>query len=350
LIDLYKTHSLDLRQVRATVFDEADRMLDMGFYPQIKKVLMKLPRERQTAMFSATFSPEIRKLAREIMKKNPVEVQVGGEGSAPVTIDQQVREVPQGNKNDILMDELNARNGSVLIFTKTKHKSDKLTKFLLSYGYKVNRIHGNRTQAQRKKTIDDFKAGSINILVATDIAARGLDIAQVGHVINYDLPQVAEDYIHRIGRTGRNGSTGQALTILIPEDRPQWKEITKLLQKTGSKLPTPIDEPVGIARPERKTENFHQPRPAFQKRPSHHFGGKPAHPGRSRDNRDRDSRDPIGPNGGQPKKHHRKGPSQGRAPAPGGGGNRPAGFAKKRDPFKQRFQPRIQSTEPVNAY
>ncbi len=134
-----------------------------------------------------------------------------------------------------MLDELNARKGTVLIFTRTKHRTDKLSKYLAGYGYKVARIHGNRTQAQRRSAIEGFRDGSFRILVATDIAARGLDIDDIGHVINYDLPQVAEDYVHRIGRTARNGKSGQALAMITPEDKDMWRSISRLM--SGAKSP-----------------------------------------------------------------------------------------------------------------
>jgi superfamily II DNA/RNA helicase len=229
LKDLLQRRELQLKNMTTLVLDEADRMLDMGFLPQLKTIFKALPKIRQTYMFSATFPNNIRKLSAEFLH-NPVEVAVG-EPSTPVhKISQSVIETTHKEKNDILLDELNSRQGSVLIFTRTKHRTDRLTRYLAGYGYRVTLIHGDRSQSQRRSAIEGFRKGEFRILVATDIAARGLDIADIGHVINYDLPQVAEDYVHRIGRTARNGKQGQALCLLTPEDRGMWRTIAKLTQ------------------------------------------------------------------------------------------------------------------------
>ncbi|OQW48889.1 MAG: hypothetical protein A4S09_13045 [Proteobacteria bacterium SG_bin7] len=226
LVDHIGQNSVRLDSTKTLILDEADRMLDMGFYPQIRRILAKIPRERQTLLFSATFTKEVKGLAREMMN-SPVEIAASNADSAPVEIHQSVIEVDQSKKNDRLLDELNQRQGSILVFARTKHRTDRLTRYLGEYGYEVGRLHGGRTLGQRKAAIAGFKSGEIRILVATDVASRGLDIENVGHVINFDLPTTAEDYMHRIGRTGRAGATGQAVSFVTPEDRGQWNLITR---------------------------------------------------------------------------------------------------------------------------
>ncbi len=230
LVDHLRTQKQLLQRSSILVLDEADRMLDMGFLPQLRIILKSLPQTRQTLMFSATFEPAVKKLAAQYLH-NPAEVSVGSNSRPIEKIEQAVLQVSHQQKNDVLLDELNARKGLVLIFARTKHRTDKLTRYLESYGYSVTRIHGNRTLAQRRMAIEGFRRGQFRILVATDIASRGLDIDGIEHVINYDVPQVPEDYVHRIGRTARNGKGGKALCLLTPEDRNLWKSITRLTQK-----------------------------------------------------------------------------------------------------------------------
>lgn len=230
LCDHLRSNPKMLSRASILVLDEADRMLDMGFLPQIRTVLRALPKMRQTMMFSATFPPEIKRLTNEFMHK-PQLISVGAPSKPVEKIEQTVVQTTHKEKNDVLLDELNARQGSVLIFTRTKHRTDRLSRYLESYGYKVARIHGNRSQAQRRMAIEGFSKGHFRILVATDIASRGLDIHNIAHVINYDLPQVPEDYIHRIGRTARNGRGGQALCLLTPDDKQMWRSISRLAEQ-----------------------------------------------------------------------------------------------------------------------
>ncbi|MBY0472344.1 DEAD/DEAH box helicase [bacterium] len=236
LVDHLQRRTVNLNRVSVLVLDEADRMLDMGFAPQLNQILKVLPKQRQTLLFSATWESALDELSKKYLR-NPQRISVGAVSRAAGSVEQTAISTINNKKNDTLLDELNLRKGSVLIFTRTKSRTDRLAKYLNSYGLEVARLHGGRSQSQRNSALAAFKQGTVRILVATDIAARGIDVVDISHVINYDLPQAPEDYIHRIGRTGRAGATGQALSLLTPEDRLQWKDINTLLKKTGSTLP-----------------------------------------------------------------------------------------------------------------
>ncbi len=234
LVDHLQQKTIQLSRVKFLVLDEADRMFDMGFAPQIDKILRQIPKERQTLLFSATFSPEIRKLALRSLRE-PKEVFIGAPSRAAEGVEQEILEISTQQKFPMLLDELNKREGTVLLFTGMKHRADKLARSLQDYGHSVARIHGGRTMGQRNSAIKDFRSQKVRILVATDIAARGLDISHVAHVINYDLPQDPEDYIHRIGRTARAGALGKALSFVTHEDKDSWRKISRLLAKSGAK-------------------------------------------------------------------------------------------------------------------
>jgi len=228
LVDHLHRGSVSLSKTGILVLDEADRMLDMGFAPQLNEILRFLPKARQTLLFSATLPPNIVKLAEKYLH-DPVTVQVGVNSQAAPQISQKTLEVSVQQKNERLLDELNARQGTILVFARTQSRTDRLARYLEGYGVSVAKMHGGRTQGQRVRALDGFRNGTFRIMVATDIAARGIDIDHVAHVINYDLPQVAEDYVHRIGRTGRAGRSGEALSLLTPEDRMMWRSIERLL-------------------------------------------------------------------------------------------------------------------------
>ena len=232
LIDHLERRSVDLSGIEILVLDEADRMLDMGFLPSIKRILAKLPKQnRQTMLFSATFADPIRELALEFMRE-PKQIQVTPRNTVAETITHRVHPVDGSRKRDLLL-HLLAQDSRLqtLVFARTKHGSDKLATFLEKSGIKTAAIHGNKSQGARQRALSDFKAGRINVLVATDIAARGIDIDQLPRVINFDLPMVAEDYVHRIGRTGRNGSTGEALSLVSQEDAKYLRQIVRLLDR-----------------------------------------------------------------------------------------------------------------------
>ncbi|RRN79858.1 DEAD/DEAH box helicase [Pseudoxanthomonas sp. SGD-10] len=230
LIDHIERRSIDLSGIEILVLDEADRMLDMGFLPSIKRILAKLPKQnRQTLLFSATFPESIKQLAMEFMR-NPREVQVTPQNTVAETIAHRVHPVDAARKRELLLHLLGQDTRvQTLVFAKTKHGSDKLATHLEKAGIRAAAIHGNKSQSQRLRALGDFKSGKVNVLVATDIAARGIDIDQLPRVINYDLPMVAEDYVHRIGRTGRNGANGEALSLVSQDDAKLLRQIVRLL-------------------------------------------------------------------------------------------------------------------------
>ena len=229
LLDHVQQRTLDLSRVEILVLDEADRMLDMGFIHDIRKVLALLPPKRQNLLFSATFSGEIRTLADKLLDR-PVSVDVAPRNSAAELVEQVVHPVDQGRKRELLSHLIGANNWrQVLVFTRTKHGANRLAKQLDSDGLTAAAIHGNKTQGARTRALAGFKDGSVRVLVATDIAARGLDIDQLPHVVNFELPNVAEDYVHRIGRTGRAGNEGEAMSLVCVDELRLLRDIERLL-------------------------------------------------------------------------------------------------------------------------
>ncbi len=226
--DHLKRKSLNLSKVNYLVLDETDRMLDMGFTPQIEQILNFIPKDHQTLLFSATLPNNILKISYRYLN-NPERISVGSLSTPIEKIKQETFEITQDKKYHELINQLVERSGSILVFVKTKHGADKIVKRLKYDGHKADAIHGNLRQSKRDRVINGFRNGHSRILVATDVAARGLDIPIIKHVINYDLPQVPEDYIHRIGRTGRAGKDGSAFTFLTPSDRSMWNSISKLI-------------------------------------------------------------------------------------------------------------------------
>ncbi|HYD18818.1 MAG TPA: DEAD/DEAH box helicase, partial [Patescibacteria group bacterium] len=226
--------SLNLSTTSFLVLDETDRMLDMGFGPQIDRVVQKMPKQRQTLLFSATLPPHIVKVSQQYTN-NPVRVAVGEINQPIRKIKQEVVRTVTAQKYTLLMQELRARTGSVIIFVKTKRGADRLALKLNNDQQSAAPIHGNLNQNQRNRVIQAFRDMKHRIMVATDVAARGLDIPHIEHVINYDLPQVAEDYIHRIGRTARNGAEGSAVCFITPDDHDLWRDIQLLLNPNESR-------------------------------------------------------------------------------------------------------------------
>ena len=241
--DHLKRQSLNLSKVSYLVLDETDRMLDMGFTPQIETILKFIPKQHQTLLFSATLPNNILRISEKYLN-DPERIAIGSLSTPIEKIKQETFQITQDKKYHELINQLVERNGSILVFVKTKRGADKIVKRLKYDGHSADAIHGNLRQSKRDRVINNFRNGKSRILIATDVAARGLDIPLIKHVINYDLPQVAEDYIHRIGRTGRAGKEGSSLTFITPNDRSMWSSIRKLI------------DPNFIATKKNKDKNF----------------------------------------------------------------------------------------------
>jgi len=243
LIDHMERRTADLSGIEILVLDEADRMLDMGFLPAIKRIRGALPRQRQTLLFSATFAEEIKQLASQFMR-DATEIQVAARNAVAATVTHRVHPVDAVRKRDLLLHLLAADSRrQTLVFSRTKHGADKLCTFLEKSGLRTAAIHGNKSQGARTKALKDFKGGKITVLVATDIAARGLDIDQLPIVVNYDLPMVAEDYVHRIGRTGRAGAEGLAVSLVTHEETRLLRDIRRMLKQDIAIANVPGYEP-----------------------------------------------------------------------------------------------------------
>ncbi len=257
LLDLMSNNHVSLKNVRFVVLDEADRMLDMGFLPQMRRIINALPRDRQTLLFSATLSRVIEQLTREILR-NPQTVEIGRRSNPADTVAQFLYPVSKARKIELLLHLLrDEKLDSVLVFSRTKHGADKIARKLKQAGVKTAALHSNRTQSQRVKALDQFRAGNVRVLVATDIAARGIDVEGISHVINFDFPMHPEDYVHRIGRTGRAEAVGDAISFVAIEDGPYVYELEKMIGRRIERR-----EVEGFDYGETATMSVHHPAPA----------------------------------------------------------------------------------------
>src|SRR4030095_6540648 len=280
LLDLMDQGRIRLNTVSFLVLDEADRMLDMGFAPQLNRILKTVPKQRQTLLFSATMPQQLLKLATSHLAL-PVHVEVAPSGTAAANVEQEIYIIRQEAKLSLLEKLLQAHSGSMLVFSRTKHGAKKITRVLKLMGHESAEIHANRSQSQRKEALSGFKSGKYRVLVATDIAARGIDVKGIETVVNFDLPDNSEDYVHPIGRTGRAGHQGRAISFATPDQQYEIRTIEKLIRKTlkVSKLP---ELPPSKTAPQRSLEaHSHRPhsQPASSHRPSessHRPAGQPS--------------------------------------------------------------------------
>jgi ATP-dependent RNA helicase RhlE len=302
LMDLMQRRYADFSQLQYLVLDEADRMLDMGFLPSIRQIVRALPVKRQTLLFSATLSREIEALTHEFQQA-PKSVQIGRRANPAATVTQLVYEVPKHLKPALLAHLLRDPGmNMVLLFSRMKHAADRVARSLEQLGIRTATLHSNRSQNQRLRALKDFKSGAVRVLVATDIAARGIDVDGISHVVNYDFPMQPEDYVHRIGRTGRANAVGDAISFVTPEDQGELRALERFIGR-------------GIVRKRAEGFNYSAPAPAFnpaaERRPPQRPHG--SHNPRS------------APPGGQSRSHHssaRSRPPRGRRPQPSGGGER----------------------------
>lgn len=266
LIDHLEQKTLKLHDIKVLVLDEADRMLDMGFAPQINRILEAVPKDRQTMLFSATMPTEIVKIATNHMKM-PVRVEIAPAGTASERVEQEIFFVDKGSKIRLLEKLLKEYTGTMLVFSRTKHGAKKIAHAIRTMGHTADELHANRSLAQRKAALEGFKNGKYRILVATDIAARGIDVKGIEVVVNFDLPDSTEDYVHRIGRTGRAGHSGRAVSFATPDQKRDVRDIERLIRKTLPVTKLPTDLP-----PARAVAVSHNPNAAMDQARRQHGG------------------------------------------------------------------------------
>jgi ATP-dependent RNA helicase RhlE len=289
LLDLAQQRALDLSKIQVLVLDEADRMLDMGFIHDIRRIIKLLPQKRQNLLFSATYSDDIRALAERLLH-NPLSVQVAPRNAPIELVEQRAYRVQKEQKRHLLVHLIQEGQWrQVLIFTRTKHGANRLAQQLEGAGIQAAAIHGNKSQAARVKALDMFKRGQVTCLVATEVAARGLDIKELPQVVNYELPNVPEDYVHRIGRTGRAGSAGEAISLVSSDESGLLRDIERVLRRSIPTLPTPVFKIVESSLPAPARESRPQHSQHRHGSQSHHGGGR-----RDGNSERRDSRRPQG--------------------------------------------------------
>jgi ATP-dependent RNA helicase RhlE len=288
LLDLAQQRAADLSKIQLLVLDEADRMLDMGFIPDIRRIIKLLPQKRQNLLFSATYSDDIRGLAERLLH-NPLSVQVAPRNAPIELVEQRAYRVQKEQKRHLLVHLIQEGQWrQVLIFTRTKHGANRLTQQLEGAGIQAAAIHGNKSQAARVKALDMFKRGQVTCLVATEVAARGLDIKELPQVVNYELPNVPEDYVHRIGRTGRAGANGEAISLVSSDETGLLRDIERVLRRSIPTLPTPVFKIVESA----------SPPPAREGRPPQAHGRHNQHGGGGRRDGNSERRDSRRPSSG----------------------------------------------------
>jgi len=334
LLDLYSQRAIRFDELEVLVLDEADRMLDMGFIHDIKRIIKMLPKKRQNLLFSATFSQDIRQLAKGLIN-DPVEISVTPENSTVDRIEQWLCPLDKGRKTQALTFLIEDNDWQqVLVFSRTKHGANRIAKQLEAKGHSAAAIHGNKSQGARTKALAGFKSGEIKVLVATDIAARGLDIEQLPQVVNFDLPNVAEDYVHRIGRTGRAGATGEAISLVSNDEMQQLQDIERLI-----KMLIPRKEIPGFEAIHRVPETELDTRPIKAKKPK-----KPRKPNHDHKDGQRSGENARGHKPKSANGRHKQGDGgnkQGNGGNPrrsnNGGGNKPADGANK----NRRSRPQV---------